>query len=145
MPREDWTVDITEKGRSGTVNYREAAGSLSLSWEFGGGDVVAIIYFPDEASWNARHPWAAGRRTEILRRVADEAVRQKSPGSLAEIDERAGWINLRQTGPARAPIPANHKAFRDRKAKLTTMLALLLLLAAAAAIGVKVLTSAGFP
>lgn len=101
----DWSVDIAEQGRQGSVNYREAAGVLSFHWEFGGGDIVASIHVGDEAGWRAQQPWAVGRRAEILRRVADEVVRQKSPGSRAEIDDQAGWIHIRAGTPPVLPAP----------------------------------------
>lgn len=129
-----------ESGRCGSVTYTESAGSLAFSWEFGGGDTVAILYFEDEATWQTKCPWAAGRRAEILQRVAADVIRQKAPGSRAEIDERAGWINIRQasqTGPPGPPSHTGHQAFRDRKAKLTMILAALLLVTAVAAVGLK--------
>jgi len=92
----DRRVDILEKGRYGSVVYREPAGSFSFYWEFGGGDTVAIIQVEDAAGWKAGHPWAVGRRSEILRFVADEVIRQKAPGNRAEIDEQAGCINILQ-------------------------------------------------
>jgi hypothetical protein len=146
----DWSVIIDQQGRGGTVNYREAGGCIPMGWEFGGNDVVAIISFENEASWSGRYPWAAGRRSEIVRRVAAEAIRQKAPGCRAEIDERAGWINLRQSSPP-PPLPPrpDHQAFRDRKAKLMTLLAVIVLILAAAAIGFKsmfsVRSSSGTP
>jgi len=87
-------VDIRQDGRSGAVVYREAAGDLSFYWEFGGGDTIAIIDIGDEAAWNAKHPWTAGRRAEILQRVSVEVLRQKAPGRRAEIDDRRGCISI---------------------------------------------------
>lgn len=89
-------VSITGSGRSGQVVYREAAGELSFYWEFGGGDVVASVQVGTETEWRTKHLWAAERRSEILRFLAAELVRQKAPSCRAEIDERRGWINLRQ-------------------------------------------------
>ena len=89
-----WSVGISEQGRYGSVTYRDPAGSLSFYWEFGGGTTVASITVGDEAEWREKHPWAAGRRAEILRRVADEVIRQKAPSSRAEIDDQRGFINI---------------------------------------------------
>ncbi len=146
-PAKDWRVDIQEQGRCGSVFYREAAGSLTFSWEFGGGDTVAILYFESEAAWRAQHPWTAGRRAEILRRVANEVVRQKSPGSRAEIDERAGCICLRQGTPPRLPSPAptSHHAFRARLLKLKLILAAVVLLGIIAFLSLKSLFSIRSP
>jgi len=138
---QDWSVIIDQQGRGGTVNYREAAGSIPMSWEFGGADVVAIIYFENESAWRLQYPWAAERRTEILRRVADEVIRQRAPGCRAEIDVRSGWINLHQGSPPPISPRAPHEAFRARKAKLTTIFAGIVLLLVAAAVGFKSLFS----
>lgn len=146
-----WSVLITEQGRGGTVTYREPGGDIPMTWEFGGNDVVAMIRFEEEAVWIAWYPWAASRRKEILQRVADEAIRQKAPSCLAEIDERSGWINLRQAAPpplsppVGAPVPLStnnpHWAFRERKAKIMTIIAVVVLLLAAVAVGAKSLLS----
>ncbi|WP_158218507.1 hypothetical protein [Synechococcus sp. 1G10] len=43
----------------------------------------------EHSEWSARHPWAAGRRQEILERIAEEVVRQKAPTCSALIEERS--------------------------------------------------------
>ena len=140
---QDWSVIIDQQGRSGTVTYREAGGSIPLSWEFGGNDVVAVIYFADESAWRLQYPWAVERRAEILRHVADEVIRQRAPGCRAEIDERSDSINIRQSSPPPPPISQRdqHLAFRARRAKLMTILAVIVLVVAAAAVGFKRLFS----
>ena len=37
---------------------------------------------------------AAGRRTEIMKRVAAEAIRRKAPTCIPDIDERTGITHL---------------------------------------------------
>ena len=68
MTHPSGTIDITESGRGGTVRYREGDRSVEMWWEFGGGDSVADIHVGTVAEWAAKHPWAASRRDEILRR-----------------------------------------------------------------------------
>ena len=99
----DRHVEITENGRSGAVLYREVAGSLAFFWEFGGGDTVAIVQIDDIGMWKAPPSWLAGRQGEILRFVADEVVRQKAPGSHAEIEEAGGVILIKQGQPISKP------------------------------------------
>ena len=86
------SVTITEGGRTGAVIYHEGAGRLSFWWEFGGGDVVAIVNVGDEEEWRAKYPWAAGRRAEILGFVAAEVIRQKAPTCRAEIQRANGFL-----------------------------------------------------
>jgi hypothetical protein len=95
-------VSIESQGRCGTVTYREAGHQLVCHWEFGGNDVVAIVYCGSAADW-ARHPWTQGRRAEILQCIADEVVRQQAPACRAEIDAHTGHVLLRQAGAASIP------------------------------------------
>lgn len=89
-------VSITEEGRSGSVIYAEAKGSISGWWEFAGSDALAIVNIGSATEWQLAHPWAVERRPAILRFVADELIRQKASGCKAEIDEWNGWITLRR-------------------------------------------------
>ncbi len=98
------SVTITESGRTGTVTYREAGGTLGFHWEFGG-DVLAIIQISDTTAWKSGSTWFAGRQSEILRFVADEAIRQKAPSCRAEINEANGEILLIQEGAPVAHTP----------------------------------------
>lgn len=78
------------------MTYRESAGSKSFYWEFGGSDTVAIVWVGDLDLWSTRYPWAIGHRRAILERVADEVVRQKAPSRRADIDEKCGYIYVRE-------------------------------------------------
>ena len=84
------------RGRAGEIYYREGACVAAFDWEFGGGDVVAIIYIGRPSEWSARHPWAADRRQEILERMIREVIRQKAPTCQADVDEGTGHIYLRE-------------------------------------------------
>ena len=93
---EQARVTITQEGRSGSVNYTEAGGSISGWWEFAGGDALAIVNMGSATEWLHAHAWASECRASILRFVADEVIRQKASGCNAEIDEENGWITLRR-------------------------------------------------
>ncbi len=129
-------VEITESGRSGSVVYREPASSLAFYWEFGGGGTVAIIQVSDASAWKARPSWAAGRRGEILRFVADEVIRQKAPNCRWEIDEDAGCILLREgaRNTPRPPDPGTSWVLRYTKLKMKLGLVVLVVSASAAAL-----------
>jgi hypothetical protein len=89
-----WRLAIVEHGRGGSVVYQEAAGQVSFHWEFCGGDAIASLWVGAAEAWNSQVPWAAGRRAEILRRVAQEVVRRRAPGCRALIEARPGFIDL---------------------------------------------------
>ena len=67
----------TPYSRAGTVEYSEDGNTCRFSWELLGDDkVIACVWFPSEEKWDAAYPWAAGRRMEIMKEVA-EVVRDK--------------------------------------------------------------------
>lgn len=91
----NWRVEIVEKGPIGTICYYEDPKVASFEWEFGGGNVIAIIHGGSAPEWSEKYPWAADRRLEILERVGNEAIRQKAKTSTASLDEKSGIILLR--------------------------------------------------
>jgi hypothetical protein len=82
----DWQVDIVTKGRDGNVIYHEGSDSASFYWEFGGGDVVAIIHLGPASDWSKRFPWAAERRADVLNRMVNDVIRQKAHDCTAEME-----------------------------------------------------------
>lgn len=79
-------VNVIAKGRSGKIQYIEGSlfkkNTCEFYWEFGGADAVAIISFPkSDAEWDERYPWAAGRRMEIVKDMAEQVRKMKSPSS----------------------------------------------------------------
>ncbi len=94
------TVTIVERGREGTVTYTEGGQSIAGYWEFGGGDVVAIVGMGTVADWQARHPWAVERRARILRFIGAELVRQRAPSCRVDVDDARGDILLRSSAAA---------------------------------------------
>ena len=92
---KNWSVEIVEKGPIGTIFYCENSKVASFEWEFGGGNVIAIIHGGSAPKWSEKYAWAADRRLEILERVGNEAIRQKAKASTASLDEKSGIILLR--------------------------------------------------
>jgi hypothetical protein len=85
-------INIITKGRSGTIQYIEGAlfkkNTCEFYWEFGGADTFAIIWFPkDDAEWDRKYPWAAGRRMEIVKTMAEDVRRQQAPSSTLKWEE----------------------------------------------------------
>lgn len=91
-----WRVEIVQKGRCGELVYHEGSEVASFPWEFGGSDVVVIIFGGSASEWDRKYPWAADRRREILERVASEAIRQKANSCTASFDEKSGDVLLRE-------------------------------------------------
>ncbi|MGE5375460.1 MAG: hypothetical protein ACM3XO_10415 [Bacteroidota bacterium] len=85
-------INIITKGSSGTIQYMEGSlfkkNTCEFPWEFGGADTVAIIWFPkEEAEWDRKYPWAAGRRMEIVRDMAEQVRKQQAPSSRLKWEE----------------------------------------------------------
>ncbi|MGV3636633.1 MAG: hypothetical protein ACO1NQ_03200 [Flavobacteriales bacterium] len=104
------TVTIIEQGRDGHVEYTEGLlHALRGYWEFGGGDVVTIISMGTREEWQRQHNWAHERRSSILRFVAQEAIRQRAPTCVAEIDDEQGVILLKTAGMGTGATPEQEK------------------------------------
>lgn len=79
-------LEISEEGRGGTITYREGDHRLAFAWEFAVNGV--LVFVPSTAQWDANAPWAAGRRAEVLLRVAEGVKWRKAPGATYTIDEQ---------------------------------------------------------
>lgn len=65
------------EGRAGYVVYKDDHGELKFSFEFGGGDCVAIIYIPTAEFWEKRTGRAKAERDAILTFVAAQALKDQ--------------------------------------------------------------------
>ena len=91
----DYQVEIGQSGRGGTITYREGAGSLSFDWEFSMDGADVFVVTPEQWDANCRGrdaAWAAGRRQEILERVAAEVRRQQAASATISIEDQ--WIHF---------------------------------------------------
>jgi len=85
-------VNIITQGRSGKVQFIEGGlfrkNTCEFYWEFGGADTFAIIWFPKtDAEWDKTYPWAAGRRMEIVKEMAEQVRKQQAPSSTLKWEE----------------------------------------------------------
>lgn len=79
MPEATGTVTITRRERGAIIRYAEGPDRfIDLDAELAMGKVLLSIYAPKPQAWDARVPWAAGRREVVLDRVAREVVRRES-------------------------------------------------------------------
>ena len=84
----NWKVEMPMGGRDGYIGYYEGSRVASFYWEFGGNDVVVIIYIGRPSDWGKQYPWAVDRRQEIMVRLIREVIRQRAPNCRTEIDVR---------------------------------------------------------
>lgn len=88
------SVQISQDGRSGRIFLTLASGSHQFSWEFGGGDCIAIIDVPDPAQWPKIPALASHPRADLLQWLADEVARRQCPNARIVVGDR--WIEFRE-------------------------------------------------
>ena len=132
-----WGVSFDEQGRDGYVHYKEGERMLSFYWAIGGGDVVSTISVGDDAEWRATYPDLVGRRDEIIARIAEASIRERTPNSRWEIDETGRFLNFiasSQPPPSERVTPAQKQAnaaamvWRLNKAKSRMSMIILVLI-----------------
>ncbi|MCB0631016.1 MAG: hypothetical protein R2824_15010 [Saprospiraceae bacterium] len=67
-------VSFSTEGRGGNVFYRGEEGSFSMYWEFGGGNVIAIIDVPSAKQWEVRTQIPLDKRMDILNYIGKRTV-----------------------------------------------------------------------
>ena len=78
-PKRDG-VHVITNGRDGEILYIEKGNTGRFYWEFLVGDAMIGVSFPKKDQWDTAIPWAAGRQDEIMKKVAQEVVRQQARG-----------------------------------------------------------------
>jgi hypothetical protein len=94
MPKP--TLEITQDGRGGGMDYREGNHSIHFSWEFAMSPALALIFGPSTEGWDKNFPWAARRQVEVFNFVAEDVVRQKAEGCPFEVELSTGTITIMQ-------------------------------------------------
>jgi hypothetical protein len=82
----DAVINITQSGRGGIVQFIQGDKTLHFHWEFGGGDTLALIFVPNEKTWEAQTGIPIERRTHTLQWIADQVIHQKAQGSKYRIE-----------------------------------------------------------
>jgi hypothetical protein len=72
-------VGYINKGRYGYVVYKDAHSELSLSFEFGGRNCVAIIFVPTVDEWEKTTKRPLADREPILKFIAEQAIKDQAP------------------------------------------------------------------
>jgi hypothetical protein len=83
-----WHVDVPPLARCGSFVYSEGSLDLEVEYELAGGDIVIVFLVP--ANWDAKFPWASGRKTEVMNRIADAVIERGDPAWRKDV--RAGEV-----------------------------------------------------
>jgi hypothetical protein len=113
----NFSVDIIDSGRGGSIHYNEGHDSVVFSWEFALRPVLALIFGPPAARWDTHYPWAAGRQREIFDRVAQNVLQRKANGCLARADSASGIIEIVEPSDASSRSSATHAMRAERIAR----------------------------
>ncbi len=81
----DGVVRIIQTGRGGTIIYTLQDKSIPFHWEFGSNEVLALIFIPNDQTWEAQTEIPLSKRMEILTFVAQQVIRQRASGSIYRI------------------------------------------------------------
>jgi hypothetical protein len=86
----NYKVEISQSGRGGSIHYTENEQALRLDWEFAIDG--AYVFVPTAEVWDAywqsnKIQWAAGRRQEILERVAEGVRRQQAQSASVTFED----------------------------------------------------------
>jgi len=68
------------QGRSGSIIFQNDHTSFEMWWEFGGGNVLAIIDVPTESQWTGRTKLPLEHRDGVLRFIAEQVVDDQAGG-----------------------------------------------------------------
>ena len=91
-----WQVTIVTKGQAGLVYYIEESNSARFEWEYGAYDIIAFVWGTLSENWDSTYPWAIGRRQDIMRRVAEEVIKQRARNCWADFDYDHTNIKIRK-------------------------------------------------
>lgn len=68
------------QGRSGSIIFQNDQTSFEMWWEFGGGNVLAIIDIPTESQWTGRTKLPQEHRDGVLRFIAEQVIEDQAGG-----------------------------------------------------------------
>jgi hypothetical protein len=90
------TVEISESGSGGSIEYREGAHSVRFEWEFAMPPALALIFGTAAKLWDTQYPWAAGRQEEIYDFVGREVLSRRASDSVIHADLHSGVMTVLQ-------------------------------------------------
>lgn len=90
------SLQYQNQGRGGTVVYTDAISSIPFSFEFGGGDCVAIIFIPSPGEWVKNTGRTLDDRETVIRFVAQQCLHDQVSNGYYSISEHFIELHRRQ-------------------------------------------------
>ncbi|HMQ47505.1 MAG TPA: DUF4287 domain-containing protein [Saprospiraceae bacterium] len=88
-------VFFYNEGRGGSFTYQSNEGSFNGYWEFGGGDALALLFFPSESQWEAQTKLPLKQRQWIMDFVGQQAVKQQTTSGRGSYEMEGDVMVLR--------------------------------------------------
>ena len=71
-------LEYINQGRGGYVVYKDSISTIQLSFEFGGGNCVVIIFVPTPGEWTKQTNRPISDRQSILTFVAEQSIKDQA-------------------------------------------------------------------
>jgi len=92
----DWSVEI-RRGLTGKAVYREGANRLDVGISIGATpDIILFVGGPPPQEWDAKVPWAAGRRYEVMGRIGEAVRAKEAPNAILEFGDGGSTVVLKR-------------------------------------------------
>lgn len=88
-------VTFYSEGRGGSFTYQSQEGTFNGFWEFGGGDAIALLFFPSASQWEAQTKIPFKKRQWVMDFVGQKAVQHQTTGGRGSYDIEGDVIVLR--------------------------------------------------
>jgi hypothetical protein len=72
-------LEYINEGRGGYVVYKDNLSTIKLSFEFGGGNCVVIIFVPTPLEWVEQTNRPISDRQSILTFIATQSIKDQAP------------------------------------------------------------------
>ena len=91
-------LSYTSEGRAGHVIYTDSISVITLEYEFGGGNCIAIIFIPAANNWEKETNRPLSEREDILQFISSQATHDQVSNGYYEIKENFIEIYKHESG-----------------------------------------------
>ncbi len=88
-------LEFIDKGRCGSIIYKDEKGEIKVSYEFGGTSVLVFIFIPTIEEWEIKTSRPLIDRSRILTFIAEQSIKEKASNCSYNIKE--DYIEIIQT------------------------------------------------
>lgn len=78
-------LEYINAGRGGYVIYKDDTDEIKMFFEYGGGNCIAMVYFPSIEKWPKVTKIGLDQRDRIMQFVAEQSIKDQAPNSRFEL------------------------------------------------------------